>query len=76
MTNNNLKETDQVFKAISAKYHLNETFTINPENATQLLYGNEVYQVTSTIVSNDELGNYIDVLAKSIIFDNETKQIL
>ena len=51
-------------------------FEINPENATQLLCGETVYQVTSDIVSNDELGGYIDILAESITFDTETKRPL
>ena len=32
-----------------------------------------VYQVTSDMVSDDELGSYIDILAESVTFDTETK---
>lgn len=32
-----------------------------------------IYQVTSDMVSDDELGSYIDILAESVTFDTETK---
>lgn len=35
-----------------------------------------VYQVTADIVSDDELGSYIDILAKNVTFDTETKKPL
>ena len=52
---------------------INDRFEVNPENATQLLWGRTVYQVTSDMVSDDELGSYIDILAESVTFDTETK---
>ena len=36
-------------------------------------WGGAVYQVTSDMVSDDELGSYIDILAESVTFDTETK---
>ena len=39
----------------------------------QLLWGGTVYQVTPDMVSDDELGSYIDILAESVTFDTETK---
>ena len=52
---------------------INGSFEVNPENATQLLCGGTIYQVTSDMVSDDELGSYIDILAESVTFDTETK---
>ena len=52
---------------------INGSFEVNPANATQLLCDGMVYQVTSDVVSNDELGGYIDILAESVTFDTETK---
>lgn len=51
-------------------------FEINPNNATQLIRNNITYQVTSDIVSKDELGNYIDIIAQNITFDADTKKPL
>lgn len=70
------KASDEVFVFEKARYRLNDGFVINPENATQLLYGDDVYQVTSNVVENEELGKYIDVLAKRVVFDRKTKRPL
>lgn len=55
----------------------NELCIINSVNAAialgELLWGGAVYQVTSDMVSDDELGSYIDILAESVTFDTETK---
>ena len=69
----NIKDTDTVFNFKDAEQSLSGKFEINPENATQLLCDGTIYQVTSDTISNDELGNYIDILAESVTFDTETK---
>lgn len=73
ITHEKLKDTDIVFDFKETKQSINGSFEVNPANATQLLCGGTVYQVTSDVVSNDELGGYIDILAESITFDTETK---
>lgn len=46
---------------------------LNAENVTQLISGDKLYQITTKTISKDELGNYIDILVKNIIFDTATK---
>lgn len=72
----NIKDTDIVFDFKDTGQSMSGKFEINPENATQLLCDGIIYQVTSDTVSNDELGNYIDILAESVTFDTETKHPL
>ena len=69
----NVKDSDTVFDFKKTEESINDSFEVNPENATQLLWGGTVYQVTSDMVSDDELGSYIDILAESVTFDTETK---
>lgn len=71
--NENIKDTDTVFDFNDIDQSMSNKFEINPENAMQLLCSGMVYQVTPDTVSNDELGNYIDILAESVTFDTETK---
>lgn len=52
-------------------------FKVNPQNATQLLCGDEViYQVTDEEVTAEQLGLYLDCVAQSVTFDSDTKEIL
>ncbi|MHA9737126.1 NisI/SpaI family lantibiotic immunity lipoprotein [Robinsoniella peoriensis] len=69
----NMKDTDIIFNFRETGKPVDSKFEINPENATQLLCDGTVYQVTTDVVSNDELGSYIDILAESVTFDTETK---
>lgn len=71
----NVKDSDTVFDFKKTEESINDRFEVNPENATQLLWGRTVYQVTSDMVSDDELGSYIDILAESVTFDTETKTL-
>lgn len=73
IANEMAKDTDMIFDFKKTGKSMSGKFEINPQNATQLLCGGTVYQVTSDIVSNDELGNYIDILAESVTYDTETK---
>ncbi len=70
-----VKDTDPVFDFKSAP-SVTGKFEIDPENATRLICGGAVYQVTSEPVSADKLGSYIDIIAKSVTFDTETKRPL
>lgn len=49
------------------------SFVLNPQNATQLIRDNIMYQVTSQQVSEAEVGNFLDMIAKRVTFDVETK---
>lgn len=49
------------------------SFVLNPQNATQLIRDNIIYQVTSQQVSEAELGDFLDMIAKRVTFDVETK---
>lgn len=71
--NQNIKDTHIIFNFKGAGQSMSGKFEINPENATQLLCDGTIYQVTSDNVSNDELENYIDILAENVTFDTETK---
>lgn len=70
-----LANDDVIFNFKYATSNSN-TFDINPDNATQLLNNGIVYQVTSKKVSNDNLGEFISIIAKQIIFDEDTKKPL
>ncbi len=70
-----VKDTDPVFDFKSAPSMIGK-FEIDPENATRLICGGAVYQVTSEPVPADKLGSYIDIIAKSVTFDTETKRPL
>ncbi|HBG2236462.1 NisI/SpaI family lantibiotic immunity lipoprotein [Clostridioides difficile] len=72
----NVKDSDTIFDFKETEKSINGSFEVNPENATQLLCGVTVYQVTADMVSDDELGSYIDILAKNVTFDTETKKPL
>lgn len=43
----NVKDSDTVFDFKKTEESINDRFEVNPENATQLLWGRTVYQVTS-----------------------------
>lgn len=72
----NFKETDTVFQFQKGNQREGSGFQINPEDPTQLLCNEEIYQITSETVSREELGNYLTVLAQNITFDMDTKKIL
>lgn len=49
------------------------SFELNPQNATQLIRNHTIYQVTSERVSEESLGNYLDMIAEHVTFDVDTK---
>lgn len=51
-------------------------FVVNQEDATQLVCGDAVYQVTDETIPVDQLGAYLDCIAQRVTFDSETKEIL
>lgn len=74
--NEHIKDTDPVFDFKHTARSMGGKFEIDPENATRLLCGEAVYQVTPDPVSDDELGRFLAVLAESVTFDTETKRPL
>lgn len=48
-------------------------FSVNPQDCTQLIRADKVYQITDKTVSDEQIGEYLDVIAQSIVFDKDTK---
>ncbi|MEA4919959.1 MAG: NisI/SpaI family lantibiotic immunity lipoprotein [Clostridiaceae bacterium] len=48
-------------------------FSVNPQDCTQLIRADQVYQITDKIVSDGEVGEYLAIIAKTIVFDKDTK---
>lgn len=48
-------------------------FSVNPKDCTQLIMADKVYQITDETVSDEQIGEYRDVIAQSIVFDKGTK---
>lgn len=68
-----LTDADSVFDYKSAVEKTSGDYNINPQNATQIISADRIYQVTSEIVEKDQLGSYLDVLAEKVTFDTDTK---
>ena len=71
-----LKENDVIISLDKLKLETTSTekFVIDPQNCTNLIWGDAHYQITEEVISYDELGEYMGTLAKRITFDNDTKQ--
>lgn len=48
-------------------------FSVNPQDCTQLIRADQVYQITDETVPDEQVGEYLDIIAKSIVFDKDTK---
>lgn len=70
--------TDQDLKLDfrSDKGNDDNNYQINPQNATQLISNNKIYQVTTETITREKLGGYLDVLAKPVVFDEDNKHPL
>lgn len=49
---------------------------VNPENGTQLLCGDKVYQVTDEQLSRDRVGGYLASISAYVVFDTDTKKVI
>lgn len=49
---------------------------VNPNNATQLIGDDKVYQVTDENISKEMLESYITSVSEYVVFDSDTKKIL
>ena len=76
VTSDSITNDDTVFDFTHIPKSTSGEFEINPQNATQLLYGDEIYQVTNETVSNEELGDFIDIVAEKVTFNADTKKPL
>lgn len=69
-----VKNSDRVFKYSNKQSKAsNGNFKVNSKNCTQLVNGDKVYQITDKTVTDEQIGEYLDVIAQSIVFDKETK---
>lgn len=50
--------------------------TVNPDNATQLIGEDKVYQVTDQSISKEDLQGYIMGISEYVVFDTDTKKVL
>lgn len=48
-------------------------FTVNPKDCTQLICGDKVYQITEETITNEYVGEYLDIIAEAYTFDTDTK---
>ena len=62
------------FKA--AAENTSSSYEVNPQNATQLTYGDRTYQVTEETVPTEQLGAYLDILNETVTFDMDSKRPL
>ncbi len=69
----NLEESE-VFETKEAI--VREGLEVNSENATQLICEDKVYQVTDETIERERLDGYITSIAKYVVFDTNTKEVL
>lgn len=69
-----VKNSDQIFRYDQEQFKTaSANFTVNPKDCTQVMRADHVYQITDTPVSDEQIGEFLDVIAQSIVFDKETK---
>lgn len=70
---NSVKDTDDIFHYEQQVEITGDKFTVNPQNCTQLICSNKIYQITEEIVPYEKVGDYLDIIAESYTFDDNTK---
>ncbi len=68
-----LTDENRVFDYKSIAEETSSNYELNPQNATQIISGNRIYQVTLETVENEQLGCYLGILAEKVTFDADTK---
>ena len=68
-----ITDIDTIFDYSDTEENTRGKYEINPQNATQLICGENIYQVTSDIVPKEYLGKYLDILAERVTFNSDTK---
>ena len=71
-----LTAEDAIFDFKAAAENTSSSYEVNPQNATQLTYGDRTYQVTEEIVPTEQLGAYLDILNETVTFDMDSKRPL
>lgn len=71
-----LTKNDTIFDYKAASETSSARFEVNPQNATQLLCGDQIYQVTEETISKEQLGAYRDILNETVTFDADSKRPL
>lgn len=71
-----ITDTDTIFDYKVTAEKTGGKYEINPQNATQLICGDKIYQVTSEVIPEEQLGNYLDILAERVTFNSDTKMPL
>ena len=71
-----LTAEDEIFDFKTAAENTGSSYEINPQNATQLIYGDHSYQVTEETVPTEQLGAYLDILNETVTFDTDSKRPL
>lgn len=66
-------DSDDVFHYDRQAVASDENFSVNPQDCTQLIRADQVYQITDETVPDEQVGEYLDIIAKSIVFDKDTK---
>lgn len=69
-------DTDIVFDFRTEGQSGRKEYVLHPENATQLLCDETVYQVTSETVEEQQLGICLELLAQTVTYDAESKHPL
>lgn len=72
---NNINNGTKIFNFQEHSKEQKSDFQINPNNATQLIYNGATYQVTDQVVSENDLEDFIGIIAKDIVFDKDSKNI-
>ena len=68
-----ITDTDTIFDYKITAEKTGGKYEINPQNATQLICGEKIYQVTSEVIPEEQLGKYLDILAERVTFNSDTK---
>ena len=71
-----LTAEDAIFDFKAAAENTSSSYEVNPQNATQLTYGDRTYQVTEETVPTEQLGAYLDILNETVTFDMDSKRPL
>lgn len=68
-----ITETDTIFDYRDTAEKTGGKYELNPQNATQLICEGRIYQVTSEIVPEEQLGTYLDILTERVTFNSDAK---
>ncbi len=76
LPSNQISDESNIFDISAATKKAISGYKINPQDATQLIFENKIYQVTDEVISEEQLGTYLDMLNETVIFDVNSKKVL